>query len=316
MRGIQLFFLSVLCMVSIGWMWKDNPKVQEQMQKGYQAWQAGNRTEAMSYYEAALALKPDEVDALNSLGVIYEEVGLLEKAEEKYLAAIKVDYKFLPAYSNLGVLYWNQGNTAKAIHYFQKRVDLGLPGDPWTIKAKKALDKMMATAAVNRQENINQAVDQLSSSVDYKSQAMTSSYVPAPVADDAPMVVAKVNEPKAQEMSKRPASELPTLKEWLCRDNKGNPEPCKVDNEVVSRHKEINETMNEFYGDKTSMSSSKPVMVSAPASTPVAYDDYQKPVDMPSAKEPVYEQASSYNGENKSVFGTIGRGFHWIWENI
>lgn len=301
MRGIQLFVLSVLCTVSIGWMWKDNPRVQEQIQKGYQAWQAGNRTEAMTYYEAALALKPDEVDALNSLGVIYEEVGLLEKAEEKYLAAIKVNYKFLPAYSNLGVLYWNQGNTAKAIHYFQKRVDLGNPNDPWTVKAKKALDKMKATSAMNRQEDINQAVDHLSSSVEYKSQAvMNTGYsAPAPVMPEpvAPVIAAET--PKAEEMSKRPDSELPTLKEWLCRDNRGNPEPCKVDNEAAAREKQVNETMNDFYGEKKA--------VSAPAYTPPAVEENNVPYEAPS---------SNYSSENKSVFGTIGRGFHWIWENI
>jgi tetratricopeptide (TPR) repeat protein len=45
----------------------------------------------------------------------------------------------LPAYLNLGLLYWNKSDLEKATYYFQKRVELGRASDPWTKKAKAAL---------------------------------------------------------------------------------------------------------------------------------------------------------------------------------
>ncbi len=123
-------------------MWHENPKVAQYTRQGYEAWQLGNLTEAMTAYENALMLKPKDTQALNFLGVIYEEMGLPDKAEEKYLTAIKIDRDFLPAYFNLGAFYWNQGNTQKALYYFQKRVQLGDPKDSWTIQAQKALSNI------------------------------------------------------------------------------------------------------------------------------------------------------------------------------
>jgi Flp pilus assembly protein TadD len=158
MIRFQAFFLLCVCLLSIGWMWKENSKVQEYMEQGYKAWQAGNLTEAMNYYQEALELEPQHVSALNSLGVVYEGVGLPDKAEEKYLSALTLDDKFLPAYSNLAFLYWNQGNFEKAAHYFQKRVDLGNPRDIWTIKAQRALE----TIKKNRQSEISREMKQVS----------------------------------------------------------------------------------------------------------------------------------------------------------
>ncbi|MBI3602684.1 MAG: tetratricopeptide repeat protein [Candidatus Omnitrophica bacterium] len=176
MKRIELFFLCWVCLMNIGWVWHKNPKVDDYMQKGYHAWQVGNLTEAMSNYKQALILQPAQTDALNFLGVIYEEMGLPQKAEEQYLAAISVDTKFLPAYSNLGILYWNQGDIDKSIFYFQKRVELGSAHDPWTVKAEKALENMHADKAVDRQSLIQQAIDQahqqMSQSQKIKQQAV------------------------------------------------------------------------------------------------------------------------------------------------
>ncbi len=161
MKKTELLFLCLICLTNIGWDWHKNPKTDDYMQKGYAAWQAGNLTEAMDDYEKALMLQPNQTDALNFLGVIYEEMGLPQKAEEKYLTAISVDFKFLPAYSNLGILYWNQGDTPKAIFYFRKRMEWGLSNDPWTMKAEKALENMHASTGMDRQNLIQQTIDQI-----------------------------------------------------------------------------------------------------------------------------------------------------------
>ena len=330
MRGIQLFFLSVLCAVNIGWMWKDNPKVREDMDKGYQAWQAGNRTEAMKYYEDALSLKPDAIDALNSLGVIYEELGVPAKAEEKYLAAIKVNYKFLPAYSNLAVLYWNQGNTDKAIYYFQKRVELGNPQDPWTVKAKKALANIQNNQVAAKQADVNQTIDQIAAqperqemmnqqaALENEAEAMRAAKIKEDQESLEKSVAAsaKAEEKPAVPEATAKTSELPTLKEWLCSgsNKKGSAaQPCKVDTEEMNRQKAINQTMNDLYGEKTDEPA--PAAFSAPsASAPVMDQPVSTTSQMKSSKTQ-YDQPN-YSSDDTTVFGTIGRGFHWLWENI
>lgn len=126
------------------------------MQQGYEAWKARNFNEAILAYENVLSLKPTNIDALNFLGVIYEEIGYPEKAEGKYLTAIAINQRYLPAYLNLGLLYWNKGDLEKATYFFQKRVEYGRASDPWTVKAKAALAsiKLKKSAAVEQEVTI------------------------------------------------------------------------------------------------------------------------------------------------------------------
>ena len=156
MKKIQILFLSLVCLVNIAWMSKPS-KDQELMQKGYQDWQAGDLTAAMNDYENVLALKPRNIEALNLLGVIYEEVGEVKKAEEKYLTALKLNRDFLPVYLNLGLLYWNQGDLEKAIYYLQKRVERGNPKDLWTLKARKALEAIWVK---QKSDELKKSLDQ------------------------------------------------------------------------------------------------------------------------------------------------------------
>jgi Flp pilus assembly protein TadD len=163
MRGIQIFFLSLLCLVNIAWTDKGVSKVKQDIQKGYEAWQAGNLSEALIFYNSALKIQPKNPDVLNTIGVLYEEFGLSDQAEEKYLAAITLNRKHLPAYSNLGYLYWNRGDLEKAAFYFEKRVYGGNPKDPWTIKARKALNKVIAEQEVSQRDEMKKELDQFNS---------------------------------------------------------------------------------------------------------------------------------------------------------
>ncbi len=156
MKKIPVIFLSLVCLLNIAWVSKPS-KDQELMRKGYQDWQSGDLTAAMHDYESVLALKPRNIDALNFLGVIYEELGLSQKAEEKYLTALKLNSNFLPVYLNLGLLYWNQGDIEKATYYLQKRIDKGNTKDPWTLKAKKALE---AIQVKQKSDELKKSLDQ------------------------------------------------------------------------------------------------------------------------------------------------------------
>ncbi len=173
-KKLQVILLLILCFGNIAWEWQ-KPKDQEYMDKGNQAYSSGNRSEALGQYQNALMLNPRNIKALNLLGILYEEMGFPEKAEEKYLTAIKVDRHFLPPYLNLGFLYWNKGDQRQAAYFFEERVRLGRSNDPWTIKAKNALKKIKeqndekipveppAPTPDNseRIKDINQALDQV-----------------------------------------------------------------------------------------------------------------------------------------------------------
>ncbi len=76
------------------------------------------------------------------MGVIYEQLGLTDKAEESYLEALRLNDHYLPACLNLAYLYKKQGDTDKAIEYFKKRIEWGDPQDLWTKKAKEELSDL------------------------------------------------------------------------------------------------------------------------------------------------------------------------------
>ncbi len=99
----------------------------------------GNLGEAMSLYQKAVTIDPGYAVAYNDLGVIYEAAGFLKRAEGSYLKSINVDPAYLSAYTNLAFFYENQRDLQKAAFYWNKRVGLGSPDDPWTQKAVSRL---------------------------------------------------------------------------------------------------------------------------------------------------------------------------------
>jgi len=108
-------------------------------QQGLKAQQSGLYDEAITFYKKAIMLDPLCVDAYNDLGVVYEIKGLLDLAEEYYQKALSQNSFYLPAYYNLAALYEKKGDLKKAAEYWQKRIRLGLPDDPWTVKAVQHL---------------------------------------------------------------------------------------------------------------------------------------------------------------------------------
>lgn len=108
--------------------------------KGFQLQQMGNLESALSYYQKAIELDPSYAIVYNDLGVIYEANGQIDRAEDSYLQSIKTDPNYLSAYSNLALLYEHKRDLKKAAFYWQKRVKLGSPDDPWTERARKRLE--------------------------------------------------------------------------------------------------------------------------------------------------------------------------------
>jgi tetratricopeptide (TPR) repeat protein len=143
--------------------------------QGFEAQQKGNLDEALTFYTKAMALKPDNVSVVyNDTGIVYEKLGLKDRAEEYYLQAIREDPQYLPSYMNLAYLYKDQGQTQKAVEYFHRRVVLAKEDDFWVQKAKQeifALDPsyrqkiLLKEAHELQQELIRQAGEELAQKV-------------------------------------------------------------------------------------------------------------------------------------------------------
>jgi tetratricopeptide (TPR) repeat protein len=76
------------------------------------------------------------------MGVLYENIEMMSRAEHFYLTAIKLEPKYLPAYNNLAYFYQKLGNVNKAVEYFKLRYELGDPQEFWAQKAKDELLKL------------------------------------------------------------------------------------------------------------------------------------------------------------------------------
>ena len=104
----------------------------------------GDLDSAMAAYQKAIIVDPAYAVAYNDLGVVYEAIGYPERAKEMYTKAIQVNPNYLSAYSNLALLCENERDLEQAIFYWDKRVMLGDPEDPWTEKARQRLNDIRA----------------------------------------------------------------------------------------------------------------------------------------------------------------------------
>ena len=135
------------------------PSLEQQEAQAYYA--RGNELQgrgalgqALFFYERAEALSPDDAYLLNDKGLLLEQLGMVKEAEAAYLKALEVNFKCLPATSNLGYLYEGQGKYDLAAEYFGKRVQYGSSRDPWTLQAQAELEKIGDHAPLLRQRKI------------------------------------------------------------------------------------------------------------------------------------------------------------------
>ncbi len=108
-------------------------------EEGLEEQRLGNLDEAMAFYQKAIITDPFYVVAYNDLGIVYEAKGFIDQAEACYLNSIKLNPDYPNVYSNLAFLYEGKRDFEKAAHYWDKRMKLGLPDDPWREKAEKRL---------------------------------------------------------------------------------------------------------------------------------------------------------------------------------
>jgi len=96
---------------------KVNPRDKETLNfLGYISARYGKFEEAVSYYKKAIAIDPNYTDAINNLGTVYASLQKWDKAIEQFDNALKDPTYRTPdrAYSNLGFVYYEKGDYAKA----------------------------------------------------------------------------------------------------------------------------------------------------------------------------------------------------------
>jgi tetratricopeptide (TPR) repeat protein len=114
----------------------------EYRNRGYALQQKGEYKQAWFYFTRAVALDPENPDLYNDKGLMEEYLGMKDEAEDSYRKALEVDRKYLPATTNLGMLYARQKQYSLAAQYLKQRVDLGQADDPWTLEAQVQLDQI------------------------------------------------------------------------------------------------------------------------------------------------------------------------------
>jgi tetratricopeptide (TPR) repeat protein len=80
--------------------------------------------EAIAYYRAALALRPDTSAVYNNLGNALQAKGQLEEAIQHYRRAIELDPKNALAHTNLGPALYAKGKVEEAMQHYRQAIAL------------------------------------------------------------------------------------------------------------------------------------------------------------------------------------------------
>lgn len=107
--------------------------------QGYEAQRRGDKASALTFYQKAAELDPSYPTPHNDIGVLLEQDGRLEDAEQSYQKAVALNPNYLEPQANLAMLYERMGQKEKAIFHWLKRYELGDPYDPWTARAEERL---------------------------------------------------------------------------------------------------------------------------------------------------------------------------------
>ncbi|MDI6788161.1 MAG: tetratricopeptide repeat protein, partial [Planctomycetota bacterium] len=82
----------------------------------------GEPDKALTYWEKAVEIKPDFLEARANLAELYKERGMYSEAIGHYKKAVEIVPKNWDVYFNLGLLYAKQGLPKEAAEYYEKAV--------------------------------------------------------------------------------------------------------------------------------------------------------------------------------------------------
>jgi serine/threonine-protein kinase len=111
--------------------------------------------EAIRYFTAAQALRPESARAQNGLGVALAKSGWNDEAFVSFQEAIRLRPDFGEAHGNLGMHFRNKGSAAKAVFHFQKLIEQ-FEDDPM---ARMVLAEILATSRDEKVRDGRRAVE-------------------------------------------------------------------------------------------------------------------------------------------------------------
>jgi tetratricopeptide (TPR) repeat protein len=78
--------------------------------------------DALDYYHAALAKKPNDAALLNKVGITELMMQRYKEAKKSFERAIKADHEFANAYNNLGVVLYESKKYGAAVKQYEKAI--------------------------------------------------------------------------------------------------------------------------------------------------------------------------------------------------
>lgn len=146
---VYLFFLSILTIQrNFVWkdsltFWQDRARYQPMTQRGYASlgyvyFEKGLNDKAIEQLELGIKLEPNYPDNYHNLGKVYFKLKKYELAQERLKKAIEVDPKFYKAYNDLGRLYLAENNFDSAFENFNKSLEL----QPYNLEVYNNLGKL------------------------------------------------------------------------------------------------------------------------------------------------------------------------------
>ena len=140
---------------------------------GVAAHRAGDMPAARSAYERVLALAPNDVDALNNMGVLLAASRELDGAESMLRRAVRLSPRHTGAWNNLGTVLAQRGQSADAISAFQQALAL----DPQHQGARVSLaQQYLAIGAAGKAREVLEEVLAINPSMPEAHYAMGQAY--------------------------------------------------------------------------------------------------------------------------------------------
>ena len=103
---------------------KKNSTVEKTFDLALQNHQNSNFQDAQNYYNKVLTINPNHCDALNNLGLIYDNIKDHQKAKNCYEKVIEIKPNYYIAHNNLGVIFKKLEENQKAKKCFEKAIEI------------------------------------------------------------------------------------------------------------------------------------------------------------------------------------------------
>jgi Flp pilus assembly protein TadD len=94
---------------------------------------SGRSREARSFYRRALALDPQNVRAVNNIGVTFLQERNFTEARRSFEDAVRLEPDYIDPYYNLACLYAIQGDTKRGLDYLRRAVSLDGSVRQWAL---------------------------------------------------------------------------------------------------------------------------------------------------------------------------------------